>query len=425
MIGHWRNAAALPLFFALKVASGLIILKVSAVALPVAGFSVFSQFLLFAALLNVVATGGAQYGLIRQVSVALSDDEVARAQSAAFAMWMATALLIGVPLVLARGWVSIALVGTPSAGWAVPPIVALMLLGGLGQVACSVLTGLGRVAGSLAAQGIGLAVALAGCLAALAQGEALWGVIAFSAGPFVAGLVAFPLARAHRFPLHAPRQLVVEIRALLRFSGATMALALFTPFILFAIRYLYREQFGIEALAFWLVANRISDTSVQLMGLYAYQLFIPRYAAIANPFAARRVLMGSWAILTAVMALFLGIFALAPELIVRVILSSRYLPAIGVIEIYMLGDVFRATVMIAMHQAFARAQLRRYVMIEVYAMVLFAVITVILLQLGEERAPFLGYTLAYGVMAAGLACGRWWRRPAPEGAPPEGRTVSS
>src|SRR6202000_1487165 len=64
---HRASGAALvarllwvPAFFALKVAVALGLLKLSASFLPVGGFSVFSQLMLFSALLNVLALCGAQ-----------------------------------------------------------------------------------------------------------------------------------------------------------------------------------------------------------------------------------------------------------------------------------------------------------------------------------------------------------------------------
>ena len=137
MKSGWANYAALPVFFGFKVICGLLILKVSAVALSVAGFSVFSQFLLFSAFLSLVAVGGAHNGLIQQVAIAEDDQEVARVQSAAMAIWLAALVLVGAPIMLARGWVAVLLVGDATFGWAVPPIVALILAGGLGQIFCS------------------------------------------------------------------------------------------------------------------------------------------------------------------------------------------------------------------------------------------------------------------------------------------------
>ena len=398
----WANYASLPLFFGFKVFCGLLILKVSAVALSVAGFSVFSQFLLFSSLLNLVAVGGAQNGLIQQVSVAADDDEVARVQSAAIAIWLAAIVLIGLPVVLARGWVAVLLVGDATFGWAVPPIVALILLGGVGQIFCSVLTGRDRAAASLFAQGIGLLVGVCGCLAALTHGKAELAAIAFSAGPPVTAACAYGLVRSHRLSFHRPTRLAAQIRKLLGFSGAYVAVALFTSIAFFVVRFVYREAFGLDALGYWLVANRISDTSVQLMGLFALQLFLPRYARTTDAAARTRVLRNSWVALTGAILSLVLVFSLAPAFFVRVLLSEKFVPAVSGILVYMVGDALRATVMIGMHEALGRGRLKRYMFIEMCASGLFAVFTVSLIAMGDRRAPFLGYTAAYAIVAAAL-----------------------
>ena len=331
----WANYAALPVFFAFKVLCGLLILKMSAVALSVAGFSVFSQFLLFSAFLSLVAVGGAHNGLIQQVAIAADDEEVARVQSAAIAIWLAALALVGVPIVLVRGWVAVLLVGDSAFGWAVPPIVALIMAGGLGQIFCSVLTGRERVVASLFAQGVGLTVGVCGCLAALLQGKAELAVIAFSAGPLATAACAYALVRSHRLSLYRPTVLAAQIRTLLGFSGAYVAVALFTSITFFLVRYVYREAFGLEALGYWLVANRISDTSVQLMGLFALQLFLPRYSRATDPVSRTRVLGGSWAVLTGAAVVLVVVFSLAPEFFVRVLLSDKFIPAVPGILIYM------------------------------------------------------------------------------------------
>ena len=83
--------AWVPVFFGLRVALAIGLLKLSASFLPVSGFTVFSQLTLFAALLNVLALCGAQNGVIRQAAAARDTDELLSAQSAAFAIWLAAA----------------------------------------------------------------------------------------------------------------------------------------------------------------------------------------------------------------------------------------------------------------------------------------------------------------------------------------------
>ena len=65
-----RNTSRFGLFFALRIGCALILLKLAASRLSVAGFADFSQYLAFASLMTLLAVGGSQNGLIRQVAAA-------------------------------------------------------------------------------------------------------------------------------------------------------------------------------------------------------------------------------------------------------------------------------------------------------------------------------------------------------------------
>ena len=51
--------------------------------------------------------------------------------------------------------------------------------------------------------------------------------------------------------------------------------------------------------------------------------------------------------------------------------------------------------MIGINEAFARGRLKRYMFIELGSSGLFALFTVILIAMGDRRAPFLGYIAAF------------------------------
>src|SRR6185312_17432081 len=98
---------SVPAFFGLRVALAVGLLKLSASFLPVSGFAVFSQLMLFAALLNVLALCGAQNGVIRQAAAAAGDlDDLMHTQSAAFAIWLAVAPVALLVVFLGRNLVS-------------------------------------------------------------------------------------------------------------------------------------------------------------------------------------------------------------------------------------------------------------------------------------------------------------------------------
>ena len=215
---------SLPAFFGVKVLSGLVLLKLSAAFLPVARFSVFSQFLLFAALLNMLAVGGAQTGLIRQIAAAVTADDHARIRNAGLAIWAGAIVVLGLPSLVLAVPIAQLLAGDSSLAWAVPAITLTTLLAGPGQIFCSILSGFGRTPASLTAQALGLLASTAGAAIAVIHHQAAGAVVAFSAGPFVTLVTAGLMVRRHRIPRGSLDHVMGEVRILIGYSGAFAAL---------------------------------------------------------------------------------------------------------------------------------------------------------------------------------------------------------
>lgn len=402
MVIRSRSAGlgALPVFFLVKIGSGLLILKVSSVFLAVSGFSIFAQLLLFGAMLNMLAVGGAQNGLVRQV--AATSDPAKRAHSglAAFFIWGAVFAFVGVPIFAFRELISTFLIGDGTGGGAVGWIMLAVFVAGPGQIFCAQLTGRGRAPVSLLAQAAGLIVGTALCGLFLSRGQAMAAACAFYLGAtLTVPLAWFFLRKDALFARPDLAALKDEATQLMRYSAAFLSLAVATGTTLFGLRYVYQEAFGLDTLSFWLVAQRVSDTSTQLLGLYMVQFFLPQLAGSKTPVTDRSIILRGWVIGTGAMLFLLGSFSIAPELFVRIFLSEKYIPAISLIMLYMGGDVLRATVALAMHTAFARARLVRYVAIEAFAMALFSAITLTLVAFQYTAAPFIAYITAFGSVA--------------------------
>ncbi len=394
-----KRLASVPAFFALRILSGLFLLKLSAVRLPVSGFAAFSQLLMFLALLNVLTVGGAQNGLVRQAAAAEDPRSLGRSQAAAFAIWACALPLLALPVLAAAGPIAKALVGSAQWAGAVIAIALAALAAGPGQIWCGILTGRTRVASSLAAQALGLTAGTAAAALMILRGQPAAAAIAFAGGGLVTLLAAFLLARPLRIPLLSPRRAWPEVRTLLRYSAALALTTGFTALVLFALRSRYRDAFGGAQLGYWMAANRISDMSTQLLGLFMIQFFVPHLAMTENPAARRTLMLRGLAAGALAMGGILAVFTLGADLLVRAFLSAAYLPAIGAIKAYMLGDMLRVWPSLAMYAAFARGQPGRYAAIEMSALSLMAVITLTLTALGQPQAPLAGYVGAYGVLA--------------------------
>lgn len=395
--------AWVPAYFGLRIASALLLLKLSASFLSVSAFVVFTQLLLFAALLNLAAVVGMQNGLVRQSAAAADAESLGRVRSAAFAVWARAIPLIIAPIALFSGAISDVLAGTRAHGTAVIAIALMAVAAGPAQIWCSILSGRRRVASSLGAQSAGLTAGTAAAAWMIVRGDAVAAAIGFAGGWIVTMVLAWRLAAGLRIGFAAVRASMDQVRILLRYSGAFAATAGFAAVVLFGLRFVYRESFGAEALGYWMAANRISDMSTQLLGLFMIQFLVPHLATIEDMATRRAFVLRCWAVGAAIMAGGLLLFSVASTPLVHLFLSDAYLPAIPFIRAYMLGDVFRVAVSLAMFSAFASGRPGVYAAIEIATLALMAAITLALIAADNMSAPKFGYAGAYCVSAGIIA----------------------
>ena len=391
--------AWVPVFFGLRVALAIGLLKLSASFLPVSGFTVFSQLTLFAALLNVLALCGAQNGVIRQAAAARDTDELLSAQSAAFAIWLAAAPVALVTVLLGRELISTILVGSPAEWPMVVAVTALVLLGAPGGIWCVMLTGRKRVAQSLFAQGSGLICGAGAAAWRIMAHDPGGAALAFAGGSMVTLAVALPFGLRLGLPLVPRRWRWPEVRTLLRYSAGIATATGYASFVAFGLRFLYRDHFGVTQLGYWLAASRVSDTSTQLVGLFMIQVFVPHLAMMSDEGERRAFLVRSWGAAAGVMTCFLAVFSLASGPLVHIFLSDAYLPAAAIIRICMIGDVLRVWPSLAMHAAFANGQPLRYAGMEIGALTVMAVVGAALTAAGDSAALQTAYVIAYALAA--------------------------
>ena len=387
--------AAIPAYFGLRLISALLLLKLSAQFLTVRGFADFTQFLLFASLLNMAVVGGAQNGLIRQAAAARGGDLDA-VHGAGLAIWFAAVPVVGVPIALFSHPISRILTGSPDQWRIVIALAFLALAGGPGQICWSMLSGRGRVSQSLGSQAIGIACGSASAAWFIIHSSVAAAALAFAAGPIFATFPTLLFISKLNLSWRPTSQ---GIRRLLGYSGAIASTLGFSALVLFGLRFAYRDHFGSVALGYWLAANRISDMSTQFLGLFLLQAFVPQLTQASGPFERSRLILRYGAMGAGLTGSALLIFLAAGRPLVHLFLSDAYLPAIPSIRLYMLGDFARLWVSLAMFTAFASGKPARYAQIEISTMALMAVVALLLMRAGETLAPQIAYACAFAAVA--------------------------
>ena len=398
----------MPAYFAFKIASAILVLKLCASYLTVSEYGEFAQFVQLATVLNLLAVGGAQNGLIRQSAAAADEEQLAAIHGAALIIWVAAALLLLVPQCLASKNVSSVLVGNPNAWPTVIAITVLSLAAAPGQIWCSILSGRRRVATSLVAQASGLFASVAVATAFIARGEPHAAATAFAGGPLLTLLVAGRAVAGLRLGIASRAAALAQVLPLIRYSIAFGATSGYTALVLFGLRSLYRQHFGATALGYWIAANRISDMSSQLLGLFIIQFYVSHVAELNDRPERRRFILRCWAAAASLMTLAFLVFLVAGRELVSIFLSTSFLPAVPIIQTYLLGDVLTVWASLAMYTAFARGRPAQYAAIEIGTVSLIAVIAIALMEMGDARAPQLAYVAAYAVTAVLVTIAFFW-----------------
>jgi O-antigen/teichoic acid export membrane protein len=403
-----RRLASVPAFFVIRIACAVALLKVSTTLLPVSAYGEFSQLIQFSAVLNVIAVGGTQNGLIRQAAAAEDEAVLASVYGAALLIWAGAALFMMIGLSLAAAKVSTVLIGRPDASLGIAAIAALSLVAGPGQIWCSILSGRKRVPASLAAQVSGLLASTAAAAIFVIKGQPQAAAIGFASGSLVSLVTAAALANRLHLRLGRWAAAARQVPALIGYSAAFAATSGYGALVLFGLRSVYREDFGPTALGYWIAANRVSDMSTQLLGLFMVQFFVAHLATIAQATDQRTFIVRCWMAGTAIMAAVLLAFWVGSAWLVPLFLSKSFLPAVPVIRTYMIGDVLRVSASLAMFTAFSRGRPGRYAAIEIGTLSLMAAIALLLMRAGDSRAPQLAYVTAYAITAMLVAVTFLW-----------------
>ncbi len=398
------TGGALASFFCLKFAFGLALIGISSTYLSVAGFVSFSQFFLFFALLSTVAAAGVQNGLARQIAMANGDVAAEHgATAAAFRIWaLASAALIFASCIL-RHTFSDLLVGDNSLGAVIPLATLAGAAGGYGVLACAILNGRQRAATSLLLQSAGLIFGGMLCIWWLRNGDPLAAVLGYAAGPMLTSALAAAILSRHGIRFGPTQKFNwSETRLLLGYSIAFLAVAVIMPGTLFGLRHFYRESFGTDLLGYWLAANRVSDVTSQILGLYMAQIFLPQVARKAEPGRIGKLLRNTLFMASAVMLGGWALFMIGAPFFVTTFFSPAYLPAIPFIAGYLLGDGLRVTASMAMHCMLARRRLAAAIGIEFGTAAFMTAYLLIFIRLGYAQAPYWAYPAAYGTITVFL-----------------------
>lgn len=395
LVQELKRQIAVVASVATKIVSGLLTIGLAARWLDSTGFIFFVQFGFLMALGNLLATGGVIHGVVRWVAGGVDEDRTAIVGTA-LAVSASIGFVTLAAAALFSGDISRLLIGSDHWGWLVVALVPLTLLAGQGQIIGAYLTGLGCSIDNLMIQNLALLIATIGTIIGLSFNSPVAATLAFAGGLALQAplMLLWVRLRGLYHPHILTRFSRAHSRELMRYCLAFIVTATAMPLALFFLRDDYRASFGVALLAGWLAANRLSDVFTQVLGVYMGQIYLPERAQALRDGARPQWLRGyglHLAIAAAKMTGGLAIFLLEPQFWIKLGLGEAMLPAVGIITLYLIGDVLRAWPSINLHSLLAVGATRTYAAVELLTAGLFIALFLALKPVAGAMAPAAAY----------------------------------
>lgn len=390
------NVLGIGLFFGTKLLAGLALITASANWLPVSAFADFTQLSLLLAYLTLIASGGVVNGVIRQIAASENGVDRSRVVHAAVLIWVCASVFALSVAVAASSALSEVLTGSRKFAGLIVALTACSSVAGLGQLLCGALTGMGRMLRSLVYQGAGLLVGVAACLVGLHHNDVGFAALGFAGGPVLTTVLASAALAKEICSRSSWRSVTGEANVQMRFAGAFLITATIPPIILFGLRYVYRDTFGVTETAYWLLANRVSDINTQIVGLYLSQIFLPSLTATPQP-GRPRVVARALSLCVGVSLIALVTFAALGGPLLKLVFHDQLAQAKPYVLGYLLGDTVRSIVSIAMICTLACNRPFSYAFIEVIAYLSFGTVFLILVSVNVVNAPLVAYPFGFAL----------------------------
>ncbi|UOR07290.1 hypothetical protein MUN82_09360 [Hymenobacter aerilatus] len=203
--------------------------------------------------------------------------------------------------------------------------------------------------------------------------------------------LAFRSGLVHRW---RSKMSVVALRGLGRFLLMAVSLLLFGKAVDFAVRDLLITRYGLARTDLWQAVVKLSDNYTMVFSAVVSSVYYPRLAAlVGQPDAMRRYVRTVLLLLAPVLAAGLGFIYLLQSWLLPLLFEPRFLAARPLLAPQLIGDWAKFLSWVLLYQLTARAQVGRYVAVQMGAATLYVGILAVLLP----RYQLLGATLTHAV----------------------------
>lgn len=409
-------AAIFALTTAVRLAVGLLIVKIIANVGGPEGLGQVGQFMSVLAMVSVFAGGGISTGLTKYIA-----EKQAQGHSltiylqTAFAIVLGSGALFGLVLLLSANWVGALLFGSEQYFWVIVALAICQLFIGINNFTIAIINGRRDVLGFSISTIFGSIFGVLAMYLATKSGgldRAMLGLLLFSTATVLFSPVILWLRHKAVVSKLVPkfnRKVTLE---LIRFSGLQLVSAFTLPVAHIVIRSIAEDKYGWAVVGYWQGVNKISDAYLQFFLVFLANYFLPRLAEADKTEEVRRLVLGLLKIIVPVCIMLTIVIFIAKDFVIRLLFTSQFSGMAEYFAFQLIGDVLKISAYTLIYVAIARAMFRVCVAAEIIQ----AVVLVMLSWMGAVYFGPVGLVGGYAAtyliyFISALLIFLYWSRP--------------
>lgn len=356
-----------------KLIAGVAIVKTTAAALGPEGYGYLGQLTTLVIIVTMLAGGGIHIGLTK-FSAQPNNDEATylRYLIAAFKIWLAASILLGIALLILNQHLSIYLFKDTSYSWTIFALAAIQPLIGLNNISQAILSGKRDIQGTALITVIGACIS-AGLIIPLSLAYGLGGaMLATIIAPGTTILVSLSRLRS-KIDLQNPsfealfsnRSTRTESRRLLKFTVMLLVSAITMPAALMLIRANIADHSDWTNVGIWQGMIRLSDVYLQFVTVLFGQYYLPRLSGTKDQGEFRKEVETLLAAVIPFMFLICTILYLTKGLVISTLFSDQFSAMEELFAWQLVGDFLKVASYVFAYIAVAFALTKIYILAEV------------------------------------------------------------
>lgn len=388
-------AAIFSLTTAVRLAVGLLVVKIIAIAGGPEGLGVIGQFMSILAIVSAFAGGGIATGLTKNVAEKqFQRDEFGLYLQAGLAITLCSGLLFGIVILLSANWGAQTVFGSDKYSQVILMLAIFQIFIGINNFSLAIINGLRDVVGFSISTVLGSILGVFAMYIATKRGgidSAMFGLLCFSTSTVLFSPILLWVRHRQHLSTLTPkfnRKVTLE---LIKFSGLQLFSAFTLPMAHIVIRSFAETKYGWGVVGYWQGVNKISDAYLQFFLVFLANYFLPKLAETRKSEELRNLVFGLLKIMIPVcVVLTIGIFIMK-DFVIQVLFSHTFLPMSEYFTFQLIGDVLKIAAYTFVYVAISRAMFR----VCVFAEIIQAVILVFFTWVGSFYFGPLGLVGGY------------------------------